>query len=176
MQTVVLTSLFPPDTSIAARYTKLLAAKLPPETTAVIAYGTLPESIPGMQIHTISKRSGKLILVYRCLKKLHELRPETILLQNGPSSELPAVLYTLLAKVKIVFIVSDHAAAAKTRPFLQRILSHLLQRRSVATVKLPADTATYLPPEELPFSTIDRTIITAQKMWWENHLAKLLSV
>lgn len=173
MKTVILTPLFPPDTSKAAVYTKELANRLLQENISVIAYGNLPESVPGIEIHSISKRSGKLLLVFRCIKMLFSQNPDILLVQNGPSSELPALVYSYLVRVKIVYIISDLEAAQKLQSTVQTKITHALQQRSDKTIELPSESNKYLPTEVVPFHTIDPEISIIRERWWQQHISQL---
>lgn len=173
MSIVILTPLFPPDPSVSARYVKLLASKLQPNKLSVIAYGQLPESVSGVPIIPISKRSNKLTLIVRCLAKLLELRPTILLVQNGPSSELPALLYSYLRTVKIIYIISDIDATKQTRSWLPRLVTRRIASRSAKVITLPEDSSQFLPAEWLPFAEqpIDSSLHDA---WWQTHIQTIL--
>ena len=171
MKTVVLTPLFPPDPSTSAQYTKQLVQKLPPHNLSVIAYGKLPESVPDVEIFSITKRSNKFILVFRCLKKLLQLKPIVLIVQNGPSTELPAILFSFLSSTKILYIVSDQEAAAK-KTFLQA----LCKKRAGKTITLPESDETYLPTEWLPFGDSHNEVEQPKQTWWNEHLKEINSI
>lgn len=164
MSTVILTPLFPPDPSDVALYAKLLSKQLQP--TAVIAFGTLPESIDPVPVLTLSKRTNKLTRAVKAFMTLLRLRPTTLIVLNGPSSELPALWYSWLFRPTMVYVISDQAAVAKTG--LLAIITHKLQRRVVVTVTARLPDA--LPPEWLPADEPTDSELEKHKTWWQTHL------
>lgn len=172
MSTAILTPLFPPDTSISAQYVKQLAVRAPRANITVIAYGSYPESVENTLIISIDKRSNKLQLVFRCLRRLLQLSPRTLIVQNGPSSELPALLYSYIRSVDLVFTISDLEAATKPGTLSQRLVTGRLRKRAAKVLNLPTDQTLYLQPEWLPFETKPLETVR-QDIWWEDHLQQV---
>lgn len=173
MSTTILTPLFPPDPSNVALYTKILAEKLSVDDLSVIAYGNLPESVANTTIYPIDKRSSKFTLVWQCLKTLWQLQPDNLIVQNGPSSELPALIYSYLHRPKLILVFSDLAASQKQRSWLHSQVTKRLTARAETVVTLPTDTTTYLPLEWLPFTPNVEDKVETQKNWWQEHLIEL---
>ena len=175
MNTVIVTPLFPPDTSAAARYTKELAGRLPDTSLSVIAYGTLPESVSGVEVYPVSKRQSKIARATTCVRQLFHLQPHIILLQNGPSTELPILLYSYMQKTKIIYITSDHGAVQTTGRFGKWLRARIL-KRVAKHVTPPANAATYLPIEWLPFIQPNKSLLEQQEKWWSEHITKLTKI
>lgn len=176
MNAIMLTPLFPPDTNESAQYAKLVATKLQNPSLSVIAYGRLPETVPGVDIVSIDKSGLKLATVYRCLTALTAAQPDTILLHNGPSTDFPALLYKIFhPAVRIVYIESDPQAVTYRTGWLTQWINTQIKNRAIHTVTLPEETAQYLPAEILPFSHTDTTQERQLSAWWEQHIATLHS-
>jgi len=173
MLTVIVSPVFPPDPSSAAMYTKLLAAGLSDDTdTQVVTFGTIPERIGDTQVHTVSKRTNKLTRALRCAKQILNLKPSTIIVQNGPSSELSVALATLFSQATIIYIISDHDAYhtdSRTSKWLKRCIT----QKAVTTITLPAESSNYLQPEWLPYDPSLQTAELAHKKWWEEHIVNI---
>lgn len=176
MHTVVLTSLFPPDPSPVAQYTKLLATRLRVTPRSLVVYGALPESVPDVTIYPISKRTSRIARVYHCFNTLWTLRPKVLIVQNGPSVDVPALIYSFFSNTKIIYVISDHHAAANPRNTLNKTISQLLQKRSQQIVVLPKETTVYLSPERLPFGDTSPNTLPAHNDWWDEHLANFNTV
>jgi len=172
MTVSMLTPLFPPDTSDSAAYAKLLAAQLSELPLTVVAYGRLPESVPSVPIVSVDKSGSKLLTVLRCLLALQRLRPTTLLVHNGPSADVPALLYKLThPRVRVIYIESDKQALVNKSYWLQQ----QLQNRSQAVVSLPEHSWAYLPAEVLPFAAPDLNATQAQATWWREHVSMITS-
>jgi hypothetical protein len=171
MNIVMLTPLFPPDTSKSASYAKLLAKQLRDMSLTVLAYGKLPESVEGVVIKSIDKSGMKAVTVLRCLAALHKSKPSLLLAHNGPSSDLPALLYTIShPSLKLLYIESDRQAVDRATGIMQRWVISQIKKRSIKVISLSADSLQYLPTEILPFSEANQEIEQAQKKWWREHL------
>jgi len=172
MSTVILTPLFPPDPSPSALYTKLLAENLPSDSLSVIAFGDLPESVAGVTMYPISKRRNKLLRVLDCLSQLFRSQPQTLLIQNGPSVELPALIYSFLKKTTLIYIISDHAAQ-QDQSWLRSYVARSLQKKASVIISLPENQTIHLKPEWLPFAEVDQITQRAHDTWWTEHLRLL---
>lgn len=167
----MLTPLFPPDTSESASYAKLLAKQLRDMSLTVLAYGKLPESVEGVVIKSIDKSGVKVVTVFRCLLALHRSKPSLLLVHNGPSSDLPALLYKIThPTMKLVYIQSDKQALDQKRSIIQRLINGQIKRKALAVVLLPTDSLQYLPAEILPFTEADQALEHSLKNWWEQHV------
>jgi len=167
----MLTPLFPPDTSESAAYAKLLAQHLSDSPLTVLAYGKLPESVEGVAITSIDKSGLKITTVLRCLLALRKHKPTLLLTHNGPSSDLPALLYKLThPSIQLLYIESDKQAAARTTGFFQRLINNKLSQLSAKIISLPPNSSVYLPIEKLPFAEENLEQEHAQKIWWQKHI------
>ena len=176
MNVAMLTPLFPPDTSDSAAYVKLLAARLDITPITVIAYGLLPEAVAGIPMVSIDKSGWKIMTVVRCLHTLQKIKPTTLLVHNGQSTDVPALLYKMInTRLQLVYIQSDLAATTRTNRFWYRWVNQEIKRRAVITITLPADSDRYLPQEILPFATIDNDRTVQQDTWWQSHLTQIKS-
>jgi hypothetical protein len=176
MTVAMLTPLFPPDTSNSARYAKLLAAQLHNLPVTVVAYGKLPESVSGIHIISISKSGSKLSTIYNCFQALRSIQPTSLLVHNGPSSDLPALLYSIFhPATNIIYIESDLQAIELHKNPLMRFIQRHIKNRAQATLTLPPDSLLYLPAEKLPFVQPDLEQESNLKKWWTDHSKEILS-
>lgn len=176
MNVAMLTPLFPPDTSDSAQYAKLLAATLSDLPLTVFAYGKLPEAVGVVPIVSIDKSGFKLLTILRCLRALRHSRPTTLLLHNGPSTDLPALIYKLAhPALQLVYIESDTKAIARVARPLQEFINRQIKRRAIVVITLPDDATAYIAAEILPFATIPPETKTAHSDWWQVHLTQLKS-
>ena len=177
MKILLLTPLFPPDTGDPAAYVKELATRLKSHQVTVLMYGYLPESIPHVVTVAIDKRQlmPTRLLKYTSALWRHSRTAELIVINNAPSTELPALLVSFLRPNKMLLCDSDPIATTAARSGLYRIIHQLLKRRCKKTIILP-DGAVYKKPEVLPFTEIDEDIYTKRETWWDNHLNELSNI
>lgn len=169
MSTLIVTPLFPPDPSDPARYAKLLTQQLRP--SAVIAFGVLPESVDNIPILPISKRTPRIVRALRAFLMIRKQHPETLIVLNGPSSELPSLLYVMLYRPKLLYIMNDHQAA--TAPGFKKFLKRLLTRNAIATLTLTVSES--LPPEWLPDKEPTNADQDSYATWWKDHMTTITS-
>lgn len=125
MKILIVSALFPPDIAPPAQYTKELATRLATTNAVeVLHYGSRPEKIEGVLMHAVNKYSAAplraLILTVQLLRFGWQV--DKILITNGPSVELPALVASVLYKNKMTLICNDV-------PALNRSLASSLQRR-----------------------------------------------
>lgn len=173
MRFLILAPLFPPDSAHSAIYAKTLAEHLPANQTSVIAYGKLPEKVASVEIYSISKQASKFLLVSRCLRRLFQIKTDILLVNNGPSAEFPALIFSLFSKTSIVLIISDQRACENMTK-LHSLIHKTLTARSSAVIEIGPE-SNYLAPEKLPFTEIDPTVESNQKEWWQNHITTIKS-
>ena len=167
MRLAILTPLFPPDTGHSAKYAKLLAEHLAKQQCQMIAYGKLPEQVKGVEIYPISKRGSKILLILQCIRKLKQLKPTTLLVLNGPSSDLPALLFSYLSPAIIIYIISDCPTNKSSSNWLKDVVHKKLVRRASTVIELPEETNLFIPAEILPFQTPTPT--NDYDSWWQRH-------
>jgi hypothetical protein len=176
MNILILSPLFPPDTGAPAPYVKTLASKLTDQKTSILIYGYLPETVPNVEIISIDKRSLLLLRLFKYTKALFQQAKiaDLVIVNNGPSVELPFFFVSMIKKISFVYLESD-ALASKNKKFIYRLTSSLLKKRSVLNLNL-TDTTLYLPDEVLPFKETDVDKQQKQKIWWTNHLENLKKI
>ena len=172
----MLTPLFPPDTSDSAGYSKLLAKRLNELPLSLLAYGKLPESIPNVLVTSIDKSGPKIFTVVRCVMALHKTKPSTLFLNNGPSTDLPALLYKLVhPALRLIYIESDRKAAIRTGSVFVHFVNVQLKKRSVYNVVLPKESRIFLPTDILPFESVNPDTEAMKNEWWNEHTKLLKS-
>lgn len=182
MKVLLLTPLFPPDIADPAPYLKELVTHLSDKHTVhVICYGNLPEKVAGVQFTVIKKHYPTILRLFLCTIHLFKeaLKHDSIVVENGPSTELPAFFVSIFFKNKMLLHQSDtkndYAGFSKT---IHSILSTRVNEILVCTDN---ETGTYLPPtlprpEILPFSEISEKEMREYKDSWNTHLEKFNAV
>jgi len=173
MSTVIVSPVFPPDPSSAALYTKLLAENMSSDSAVqVVTFGTIPESVEGVPVYTISKRVSKIIRALKCAKQILSLKPTTIIVQNGPSSEFSVILTSFVSRATIVHIISDHDAHARHAASPSWLGSYIA-KKATATITLPTESNSYLRPEWLPYDRTFQEKEFCHNEWWKEHLVEV---
>jgi len=177
MKILLLTPLFPPDTGDPADYVKELAARLTEHEVSVLMYGRLPESVPSATVVAVDKRQWLPLRLLKYAKALwlDSKAAELIIINNAPSTELPALLVSYFRPHKMLLCASDPLATTAAKSGLYKIVHQLLMRRCKKTIILP-DGAVYKKPEVLPFTEIDESVYTKREDWWSNHINELTTI
>ena len=170
MKIVIATPLFPPDTAPSAQYAKELAARLAHDhAVTVVAYGHLPESESGVRIIAIEK---SLMLPLRVISFFLSLlrvtkNADLLIVENGPSAEVPALLVSWLRPMRLIYSVSDRRARLKSAASrFSRMLGKRLSSRAGKIVEsIPGER-----PEILPFSPRPIAAFAAWEAEWDRHL------
>lgn len=168
MKIVIATPLFPPDTAPSARYAKELAARLAKShEVTVVAYARHPERTPGVRIESVDKG---LFLPFRLASFFFALFRATtgadlLIVENGPSAELPALGVILFRKIRVLYSASD-ADARRHAGFFSRSLSRRAEK--VHESFPPAR------PEILPFSPYPEDAMRSYEERWSLHLRDLI--
>lgn len=128
---IIATPLFPPETGDAARWAKRRAAELVKEhETVVVAYGHLPESVSGVRIIEIDKRSALVVRFSRFLRTLwHEAHRAERIEACEVAAAIPAVLVGRLRNIPVR--VRFRGSEAK-----ERGREHGVKVRIIATLEL----------------------------------------
>ncbi len=176
MRILILTPLFPPDNGDPAAYVKELAARMSGHETQLLIYGHLPESVPGVAITAIDKRQWllKRLLSYTIALWGATKDVDIVIINNAPSTELPALIVSLLQRRTWIICESDTRVVA-SRSGVYKIIHRLLQGRCRKTIRLP-DESLYKKPEVLPFIILEPDITTKREVWWEHHLKELTTI
>lgn len=177
MKILILSPLFPPDVGDPAEYVKELASRLPAADTTLLVYGYLPETVTGTPVKAIDKRNR---LFFRLAHFTFELlkaskNTELIIVNNAPSTELPALIVSLFRPQPMLLCISDSIAANASGRGIYGLVHILLKRRCKKIISLPTDHI-YQRAELLPFATFDTTREAARQAWWQKHLTDIQSL
>lgn len=176
MRVVIATPLYPPDTAPQAVYVKELARRLSIEhTVTVVAYGSYPEQIPGVDIIAVSKRHAKPLRLLAFAWALYRATRTADILyaENGPSVELPVWLLTLLPHPKLVVHMGDPHAATRA----EISASHRLLLRGMTKRATHVETSTPLVrPEILPLQPRPDLELRTYEDSWRQHVSLILSL
>jgi len=177
MKIIIATPLYPPDTAEPAPYVKELAQRLSKDHTITIAtYACLPEKIPGVTFVCTSKRISKLtrLIAYTRILIQTSWKADVLYVQNGASTELPAVISTLLTRTPLIFQISDerYKQRVETSFFLSLI------EKCIITVARTVITQKEMPhplprPEILPFEPYPTERLAAYNASWDMHINQL---
>lgn len=175
MKIVLATPLYPPDIEEPAPYTKELARRLTKNghVVAVVAYGRLPEQVPGVRIIAIDKRRPLVVRLASFTRTLWRMAHtvDIVYAQNGASVELPLTLVSLFVRKPFVIRIGDtRAAEHAARHTVLGAIHRLALRRARTTI-----TDTPRPrPEVLPFVSAPTEAQHAYEASWGEHIKKLL--
>ena len=179
MKLVIATPLYPPDTAPSASYVKELSARLSPShQVSIVLYGHLPEYVAGVRYVCSDKRHTLPRRLWRFLRGLQAAvaDADVLIVENGPSVELPALLISYLTKVRIVFIASDEPAYERAQMhWLSRGILNGLEHRADAVFK-PGAWQCAPPlnrPEIHPLLPRPTDELAAYEERWQAHLTEL---
>lgn len=177
MKVLILTPLFPPDIGDPATYVKELATRMTMHETSLLIYGHLPEAVSGVGITAIDKRQWlpKRLVAYTIALFNLSKKADLIIINNAPSTELPALFVSFFVSKKMILCESDSLAIIAVQGGFYKIIHSLLKRRCNTIIVLPYE-GLYKKPEVLPFSTTDEKTLATREAWWNNHLKELTIV
>jgi hypothetical protein len=178
MRILILSPLFPPDPGDQAVYVKELAEHLSEKDTSLLIYGYLPEKLEGtVAITAVDKRRPLLwrlttytILLYKKAKEV-----DLIIINNAPSTEVPALLVSFFYSKKMLLCESDPLAAVAAKSGFYKAIHTLMVRRCHKIITLP-EKSVYEKQELLPFSTLDPDQTNKRAAWWTTHLNEITSL
>lgn len=176
MKVALIAPLYPPDTSESAKYVQDIAHFLGKQhSVEIYTFSSHPEEIPGVSIHTVSKRLPRIERLFRFFWLLltRARKAHVLIVHNGPSVELPTLLASVLYRGKIVLHITDLRAhtAALGNPF-RRLLEFLVRTRAAATLEgIPVPT-----PEILPFGLSSEVTQEEYEASWNAHTARLIEI
>lgn len=175
MKVAIATPLYPPDIAEPAPYVKELAARLAREhEVTIVAYGRLPEPVPGVTLIAVPKDrplAERLMAFTRALRTAAR-HADVVIVENGASVEVPAILVSLTGKTPLIFHLGDIAAHTVAEQNLGR---HVIERIARAHARATVDDRPMARPEILPFESEPAA---EQKLWeesWQRHLVLLTS-
>lgn len=176
MHILIVSSLFPPDIAPTAKYVKLLAGNLSKtHKVSVLHFGHLPEKIENVSFASVEKGRSVLTRIFIMCRALikKSKQADVVLLQNGPSIELPALLAGLFLRRKTIYMISDQAAHVRTKqhPF-KKIIQRLVQKICMQTIHID-DLQSLLQPMVHPLEDIPEQTLHEHKEIWQDHRAQL---
>ena len=173
MKIILATPLYPPDIAEPAPYVKELAKCLKSlHGVTIVTYGGIPEKVEGVNIVSVSKKQPLPIrlLLYTFVLWKATRGAEIIYAQNGPSTELPVGVVSLITGKPVIFHIIDktsHQRASKNR-LLNSIENFVFKRAKKIITETP------LPrPEILPFNARPEEEILKYEESWEKHINEL---
>lgn len=177
MRIAIITPLFPPDIGEPAPYVKLLAKKLSAtEEVSVLLYGRLPEKAGTAKLIQTDKRLWLFVRILLFFSKLlvSQHRYKIFLINNGPSTELPALLLALLRPRSSILIISDPRAKANSESGFYKTVHSLIKKRVRATIDITEQSDRH-QPERHPFKAPSAEVLTAYEKWWEHHIQEIIN-
>lgn len=179
MRILVVTPLYPPDIAGSAPYVKALATRLSmTHKVTVLAYGHIPEMVPRVRIRSIEKRDTLIVRLWRFTYALaQEMRAaDIVLVENGPSVELPFFLASLIIWRKSFFHIFDEKAAAHAATSIFHRIPFALARLRATHILGRAHT--YIPhplprPEIIPLEPYPHDALAAYERSWDTHTRAL---
>ena len=194
MRILLATPLYPPDIAPSALYVKELAARLAARhSVSVIAYGHLPEEIKGVTIIPINKSSSRLRRLWRFGHTLgrEAKKADVVIIENGPATELPASILSLLTGLQFIFHVTDTKAFLNNKKYSRRRIIRRLAawraKRIIVSLESMLPTlpkravANFIPhpperPEILPFADYPEAELADYEKAWARHLKDLTNL
>ncbi len=173
MNVLIVSPLFPPDVSPSAKYTKELCGRLvQTHHVTMLHFGALPERVPNVLFVSLSKKVGLVLRTLRMTTALYQQskQADVILLQNGPSIELPALLVSLIARKTFICVVSDQPARNRSsESVLQKKIHTLLARRCTRCVEV-LDLPGLIHPMIHPLQVHPTHQLEHYEQSWKQHL------
>lgn len=195
MRILLVTPLYPPDIAELAPYVKELATRLArAHAVTILTYGHLPEVITGVTIATVEKSSLLPIRLFRFLVALkkHAGHADVIYTQNGPSVELPVLLFSFISHVPIFMRIGDRVSLKNSlrSTILKKLLIHTMSRARAVFIHVSDDGAVGLSgahshvdpilrpdsrPEILPFAEFPKEAFARFEDSWNAHASQLIA-
>jgi hypothetical protein len=173
MKIVLASALYPPDIAPPAVYIKELARRLAPrhEVTAVV-YGRLPEEVAGVRVVAVDKRRALPLRLASFMRALWRSArgADAVLIENGASVELPALLVSLFARAPLFVHFGDTGARVRAR---ESFFLHVLERILLPHARGSIDESPAPRPEILPFVERPDAALEQYERSWKAHIEKL---
>ena len=176
MNITVLTPLYPPDIADPAPYVKELVQRLVGVTSVtVVTYGALPETVPGITIVAISKRSPAWVRIPRfALAAIHAAWNADILyIHTGLSAELPAAIVAALSRTKVLLRIDSADAVRKSHAWIASPVRRFLLWRAHTVVR---NDESLNRPEILPLEPRPEAALARYEQAWAKHIAAILTI
>jgi hypothetical protein len=165
MRILIVTALFPPDVAAPAPYVKELTSRLSAHhSVTVLTYGFITESV-AVTVAKDQPAYRRLSQLYRALWSLaHDA--DVVLVNNAPSTELPAWAATWYVNSRWLLITSDPKIVYRGwRGWLHRLACTRLQK--TALVPPPPR------PEHHPFDPPSEAAWQRYEASWQQHVSEL---
>jgi hypothetical protein len=187
MRILIVTPLYPPDIADGAVYIKELAKRLKDNAeVSILAYAHIPEAISDVRIIPISKRIPVFTRLIRAFIRivLEARHTDYILVYNGISMELPALLASYMTKKPILYLIGDPVPIkyAEQHRIALYVHTHLVQRafrtvclHSVAHM-LPINASTLIltaplqRPRIISFEPYPHEALHMYEESWQTHI------
>lgn len=196
MRILLVTPLYPPDISEPAPYVKELARRLSlHHSVTVLAFNHIPEESSGVKTIPVEKSDILPIRLFRFMRTLMQSARtiDVLYLHNGPSVELPILLFSFFTRIPIYIRLGDEVALAHTakHSLRMRLLRHTISRTQGVVVHTQTSAPSTLfvkdiPPERihnlerplprpeiLPFVPYPTEAMGAYETSWGRHVAEL---
>ena len=173
MKILITSPLFPPDIAEPAAHVKELARRLSIDfDTSVATYGTLPEKVENVPIHTTSKRRPLLVRLFllTLLLMQHGRSADIVYSENGPSVELPVFIFCALFRKPLLLHIGDTKAYTLAQEnTVHRFIHRLVEKQAKAVI----EHRTRAKPEILPFGESVVNKVTLYNKEWERHIGEI---
>jgi hypothetical protein len=175
MKISIATPLFPPDIENPAPYIKELASRLAQNHEVyVLLYGHLPEAVAGVQMSCVDKRQHLLMRLISFTRALLSItrHGDVLIVENGPSVELPLLIVTLVSRIPYILLVGDPRAEQRAQRRMYRWLAQTVQKRASTVLKdFPP-----VRPELLPLEPHPTQALATYERAWHEHCETLNSL
>jgi hypothetical protein len=199
MRVLVITPLYPPDIKEPAPYVKELASRLSVQhAVTVLAYNHIPEQITGVEIIAVEKSALLPVRLWRFFRALMQTSRETDVLyvQNGPSVELPVLIFSLFNRKSLFVRLGDEVALehSQSTSHIHHLLESLLSRAAGVVTHTETSNASAFfmknapsarihnmerplsRPEILPFTPHPSEAETSYETSWNAHVEALITL
>lgn len=171
MRIIIATPLYPPDVALAAEYAKELARQLSAtHTVHVLAYGTIPEELPGVTVTAIPKYLPAIVRVALFTATLiaRSFSTDRIVCINGHSVEVPMLFVSLLERPILIYADEDAERRAASSGFRRVTLKAAGRVAHASLREIPKPR-----PEIIPLSPRPEAALKKHQEAWAAHLAHL---
>lgn len=172
MKIGLVTPLYPPDVAEPAPFVKELARRLSKEhSVTVLAYGATPEALDGVHVEIIRKQLPKFLRIGIGTFRISQLLSanDVVLLENGPSVEVPAAIALLFSSKRTLLHIGDARASARLSQ--SRLLSFIHTRLRARCGVI--ETTPPPKPELLPLDPYPTDAMAKYEEKWNELLAGL---
>ncbi len=173
MKIVLATPLYPPEVAEPAPYVKELARRLMKlHSVAIVAYGRLPEQVPGVTIRAINKHRPlfwRLTTYFLSLWRVAK-DADIIYMINGASVELAVTLVSILTNKPFVVCLGDpraHKQASRVKTL------GVIERFALSRARGVLPNTPIARPEILPLSPYPTEAYTAYEQSWSEHIQRI---